>query len=218
MKIFLIRHGESIANIGENQSLGLADHKVPLTSRGLEQAKMSAMVLKEYINSNQVTLSHARVWYSPFDRAKQTMEKFNSELCFEESGIDMRENILLTEQQFGLFDSVPKERWRELYPNEYTLWNKVKSQRGKFWAPLPMGESPFNVAVRLKQFFGTIQRDFDRHGVDTLFIFTHGTTLRCFIMQYLHYPSEWYENEQNPGNCWIRFIEDKNDYGYIYKG
>ena len=74
------------------------------------------------------------------------------------------------------------------------------------------------MAIRVKDFFGTVKRDYEKHGIDTLFIFTHGTTLRTFVMQYLHKSVDWYEQEKNPGNCWIRMIKDKEDMGYIYKG
>ena len=79
-----------------------------------------------------------------------------------------------------------------------------------------MGESVFDVAIRVHQFFGTIYRDYERHGIDILFIFTHGTTLRTFVLQWLHYTPEWFQSEHNPKNCWIRFLDDKEDRGYIY--
>jgi len=61
---------------------------------------------------------------------------------------------------------------------------------------------------------GTIKRD----DADPLFIFTHGITLRCFLLRWFHYPPEWYESENNPKNCSILLIEDGNDIGYIYTG
>lgn len=216
MRIFLIRHGESVANTGENEKLGFADHRVVLTENGREQARKSAIALKEYLQDNNIDLSKARSWFSPYDRTKETMEIFNSVLNLDKH-MDIREDISLTEQQFGLFDSIPDSKWEEMFPNEYRTWNMFKSQKGKFWARLPMGESPFDVAVRVKNFFGTIKRDYERYEIDTLFIFTHGTTLRTFVMQYLHKTVEWYEEEHNPGNCWIRLIDDKEDMGYIYR-
>lgn len=215
MRIFLIRHGESIANTGLNEKLGFADHRVILTDKGKAQARNSAMALNQYILDHHVDLSKARAWFSPYDRTRETMEIFNGILHLD-SHMDVREDISLTEQQFGMFDSLSDELCEELYPNEYHVWNTFKSQNGRFWARLPMGESPFDVAIRVKNFFGTIKRDYEQHGIDTLFIFTHGTTLRVFVMQYLHKTVEWYENESNPGNCWIRLIEEKEDKGYIY--
>lgn len=85
-----------------------------------------------------------------------------------------------------------------------------------FFAKLPMGEAPYDVEIRIHQFFGTIKGDLKEHRTDTLFIFTHGTTLRCFLLRYFHYTLEWYENENNQKNCWIRFIDENTDKGYIY--
>lgn len=220
MRIYLIRHGESVANTGENEALKLADNRVVLTDKGREQARASAEFLREqlyYYGGLTSIADRARVWYSPYDRARETMNIFNSVLRFD-TCVDIREDINLTEQQFGIFDSVPKEKWEELFPAEYRAWSMFKEQRGKFWARPPMGESPFDVAVRMKNFIGTIQRDYEKHHIDTLFIFTHGTALRTFVMQYLHKSVDWYESERNPGNCWIRMIDGKNDLGYIYTG
>lgn len=217
MRIFLIRHGQSVQNTGENSVLGLADHKVILTEHGKIQARNAAEVLSKYIHQNNIKWRKAKVWYSPFDRTKETMEIFDEVLDFQSNNISISEDIHLTEQQFGLFDGIPEEKWEDLFPVEAGVYNKVLSQQGKFWAKNPMGESPFDVAIRVKEFFGTLIRDKEKHDVDTVFIFTHGVTLRTFTMQWLHYGVDWYQNEKNPGDCWIRLIEGKNDKGYIYK-
>jgi broad specificity phosphatase PhoE len=78
-----------------------------------------------------------------------------------------------------------------------------------------MGESPFDVAIRIHQFMGTIYRDLEKSGVDTLFVFTHGATLRAFLLRWFHYSPEWYQAEPNPKNCMIREIIDGKDLGYI---
>lgn len=57
--------------------------------------------------------------------------------------------------------------------------------------------------------------DYEKHGIDTLFIFTHGTTLRAFLLRWFHYSPEWFHKEKNPKNCWIREIKEHKDYGYI---
>ena len=144
-------------------------------------------------------------------RTRQTCDEFNKYLNIA----DIREDITLTEQQFGLFDSVPESDWGTLYPAEYAEYQRQLQNYGKFYARLPLGESPFDVAIRIHQFMGTIHRDMEKHGVDTLFIFTHGTTLRTFLLRWFHYSPEWYHEERNPKNCWIREIEDGQDLGYI---
>ena len=213
MHIFLIRHGESIANIGLNYEKRLPDHLVSLSDHGLEQAYEQGKWLAEYCKETGVDLTNARIWRSPYLRTRQTSEQFNKSLGIT----DIREDITLIEQQFGLFDSLPESEWAARYEIEYDEFLRQVQNQGKFYARLPLGESPFDVAIRIHQFFGTIYRDYEEHGTDTLFIFTHGTTLRTFLMRWFHYSPEWYQQEKNPKNCWIREIKDGKDLGYINK-
>jgi len=211
MHIFLIRHGESIANIGDNYVKRIPDHLISLTEQGKEQARENGIWLAKYCREKNIDLSKARIWRSPYLRTRQTCDEFNKYLNIA----DIREDITLIEQQFGLFDSVPEEEWGKLYPAEFNEYERQRANYGKFYARLPLGESPFDVAIRIHQFMGTVHRDYEKHGVDTLFVFTHGTTLRTFLLRWFHYSPEWYHEERNPKNCWIREIKDGEDLGYI---
>ncbi|MCI8361711.1 MAG: phosphoglycerate mutase family protein [Clostridia bacterium] len=211
MHIFLIRHGESISNVGDNYIKRIPDHLVELTDLGKKQAYEGGVWLRNYCDNQGIGLENARIWRSPYLRTRQTSEEFNKSLNIS----DIREDITLVEQQFGLFDSVPEEQWGNLYPKEYEEYVRQRKNGGKFYARLPLGESPYDVAVRVHQFMGTIHRDYKRHGIDTLFIFTHGTTLRAFLLRWFHYSPEWFHEEKNPKNCWIREIKDGKDCGYI---
>lgn len=211
MHIFLIRHGESLTNVGENYEKRMPDHIVPLTEKGVMQARRAGEWLAEYCRRTNVDLGRARIWRSPYLRTRQTSDIFNEYLHIN----SIREDITLIEQQFGMFDAVPRERWGELYPREYEEYLRQQANYGRFYARLPLGESPFDVAIRIHQFMGTIHRDRDREGIDTLFIFSHGTTLRAFLLRWFHYSPEWYHNEPKPDNCWIREIDHHTDLGYI---
>lgn len=211
MHIFLIRHGESMGNTGENYAARIPDHLVSLTETGKQQALEAGKWLAEYCKAKQVDLSRARIWRSPYLRTRQTSEEFNKSLGIS----DIREDITLIEQRFGLFDAVPESEWEATAPEAYREYQRQVQNQGKFYARLPMGESPFDVAIRVHQFTGTIYRDYEKHGVDTLFIFTHGTTLRTFLLRWFHYSPEWYQAERNPKNCWIREIDGSTDCGYI---
>ena len=211
MHIFLIRHGESVSNAGDNYVKRIPDHLVELTDNGKRQAYESGLWLADYCKKKEIDLSTARIWRSSFVRTRQTADEFNRSLGIT----DIREDITLTEQQFGLFDAIPQEKWGELYPREYEEYCRQLQNFGKFYARLPLGESPFDVAVRVHQFLGTIHRDYEKHGVDTLFVFTHGTTLRTILLRYFHYSPEWYHEERNPRNCYIREIDGHTDLGYI---
>ncbi len=211
MHIFLIRHGESVANTGENYEKRLPDHLVSLTDKGKNQAYTQGVWLKQYCDEHDIDLNKARLWRSPYLRTRQTSEEFNKSLGIK----DIKEDITLIEQQFGLFDSLPESEWAARYEIEYDEFLRQVQNQGKFYARLPLGESPFDVAIRIHQFMGTIIRDYERENKDTLFIFTHGTTLRTFLMRWFHYSPEWYQAEKNPKNCWIREIIDNEDFGYI---
>ena len=142
-----------------------------MTELGKAQARENGEWLMNYCRNKNIDISNARIWRSPYLRTRQTCDEFNKYLDIA----DIREDITLTEQQFGLFDSVPEEDWGKLYPTEFAEYERQRSNYGKFYARLPLGESPFDVAIRVHQFMGTIHRDFEKHGVDTLFM-----VRRCF--------------------------------------
>ena len=217
MDIYLIRHGESIMNTGENRTIKEIDSKIRITETGRKQAEKSAKFLDGYLQHEYIRFpKNARVWLSPYQRTRETFQEFDKIIGFKEK-CQVYEDILLAEQEFGLFDAIAEEDRQKLFPNEFEYYNRLRTKSGKFYARCPMGESPKDVAIRCRMFFDTIYRDYDKHGIDALFIFTHGTVLRAFTMAWQHYSPEWYETEHNPGNCWIRRICNHNDYGYIYK-
>jgi len=208
MKIFLIRHGETTANTGGNYEERVTDHLVSLTDKGIAQANEAGKWLVNYCAQNNISLKNARIWRSPYKRTRQTAEEFNKHLRID----SIRDDVALVELQFGLFDAIPDEEWPIKFPVEYAECKRHWDSEGKFYLRFPSGESPLDVALRVHQFMGTIKRD----KADPLFVFSHGITIRCFIMRWFHYPPEWYESEMNPKNCSIRLIEKKHDTGYIY--
>jgi 2,3-bisphosphoglycerate-dependent phosphoglycerate mutase len=90
MHIFLIRHGESIANVGENYVKRTPDHLVPLTENGKAMARENGKWLAEYCRKSGIDLTRARIWRSPFMRTRQTADEFNKALKIT----DVREDII----------------------------------------------------------------------------------------------------------------------------
>jgi 2,3-bisphosphoglycerate-dependent phosphoglycerate mutase len=101
------------------------------------------------------------------------------------------------------------------FPDEHAHYQKCQEHEGRFWARMPLGESRFDVAVRVHQAFGTFHRDATRHGIRRLVIVCHGVTLRAIVMQWLHLPYEWFDAEQSPANCAIRHVREGEDLGYL---
>lgn len=220
MRIFLVRHGQSIANADKSIHLHMADHAIPLSRLGEAQALRAGLALSEYLKrSLTMSATYPRLWTSPYKRARQTADLIQQNCRFIS---DRREHILLCEQQFGLFDGISHEGTKneilERYPDEYHHYKKCEEFEGAFWARMPLGESKFDLAVRVHQAFGTFQRDAQKHGINDIIIVAHGSTNRAFAMMWLHHPFEWFEKEPNPKNCSIRLIEDNVDRGYIYEG
>ena len=198
-------------NTKENYAVGLPDHKVYLTEKGKEEAHLAGEYLSKYIKENNIDLNNAVMWVSPYTRTRETAQIINEYLNINK----VKEDITLIEQRYGLFSDKEISILKELYPNEFSHYDNYYQNEGKFYAKLPQGESPFDVALRTKQFIETIHRDKE----DILFVVSHGTTIKTIIMNYLHYSPEWYSKEPTPKNCSIRLIESNNKYTtekYIY--
>ena len=216
MRIFLIRHGESIQNTHENFD-NLPDNLIPLTKKGESEAASCGEFLKEYCKKNNVDLTKSTLFLSPYQRTRQTAKIINSFLNIE----DVKEDIALIEHQYGLFDNIEDDERLVNFPKEFELYQRYNNNNGKFYIKFPQGESPFDVALRTRQFLETLYRDY-HEGVENFFIVSHGTAIRAFLLSFFHYSPEWFNVEPNMQNCSIRLIEKvdgKNyDRDYIYGG
>ena len=216
MKIFLIRHGESIQNTYENYD-NLPDHKIPLTKNGEDQAHDCGEFLKEYCKNNNINFEKSTLFVSPYTRTRKTAEIINSYLNIE----DVKEDVALIEHQYGLFDNIEDDERQVKFPQEFELYQRYYNNDGKFYIKFPQGESPLDVALRARQFLETLFRDVEE-GKENFFIVSHGTTIRAFLLSFFHYSPEWFNKEPNMKNCSVRLIEkvdSKNyDRDYIYGG
>jgi broad specificity phosphatase PhoE len=213
----LVRHGESLGNVDSTIHSTTADHAVPLSERGLDQARDAGRALAaHYEQVLGEERPHVRLWVSPYNRTRQTADG-----VMETAGkwiTDRVEHILLCEQQFGLFDGVSEDDLPRRFPNEFSYYDMQCRFGGKFWARMPQGESRFDVAKRIHQAFGTFHRDAIEHGIHELVVICHGVTLRAFVMMWCHLSPEWFEAERNPANCAIRVIDGGIDRGYLFPG
>lgn len=215
--IYVIRHGESIANIDESVYKTIADHAIPLSENGHLQARRAGSALSSLLCID--THSKIRLWTSPYLRARQTSLHIYEAIQSKYPQIELRENVNLCEQQFGLFSNLSTEEIAKHYPFVLEQYNLKVAQGGKFWARVPLGESRFDVALRVQQAFSLFYRDAELNGIEDLIIVCHGSTMRAFIMMWLHLPFEWFEKEENPNNCDIYHIHQDSvaHSKYIYR-
>lgn len=215
-RIFLIRHGQSLQNIGLTTGQDIFDGDVPLSPLGEKQAYEAGAFLKKYLEERKISMELSALWESPYLRTEQTANGIKKHIQFFRDYQDPR----LVERDMGLFDNIAREAWDEIAPAEtHNTDIRQNSLRGKFFCRLPQGESPLDVFVRISTFMESIYRD----RFDNLFIVTHGAVIKVILMKIFHYPLEWFYHEKRPANCSIRLIEREEDqtlkdYGYIYDG
>lgn len=212
--IYLVRHAVSEANLDKALYLRLPDQRVPLAPEGFAQARAAGAYLADQIND--FSSRRVRILCSPYLRARQTAAEIAAELVKEGITYDIREDIALREMSFGLFDGYADEELAEAFPAEYQWYQKhldverIDGADGEFWAAVPLGESRAQVADRVRACFGGILRGLhaSKQPITDYIVVSHGVTLRCFIMQWLHHPFEWYGRQPNPNNASVHRIAD----------
>lgn len=216
MRIFLIRHGESLGNVDESAYRRIPDYEVPLTQWGYEQAVEAGKAIRAYYDSHpEIKDKKPRLWYSPFRRTQQTkdglIEGFGGgETAFNKVWEDDR----LREQDFGLFSLYgDKDAQEKISPEMARLYNWFRDNQGKYYARPPLGESRADVTLRVGAFVDTMMRD-AAHGVEDVALALYGVSVRSVLKDFLHKTVEWFEKEPNPGNCDVILIEGDSQKGY----
>src|SRR5262245_60980169 len=138
MRILLVRHGESLGNVDPTVHATTADHAVPLSDVGVEQAADAGRAVAAfYAKEPGEDRPHVRLWVSPYKRTRQTADALMQTAAPWIT--DRVEHILLCEQQFGLFDGVPEPDLPARYPDEFKYYDMQCRFGGKFWARMPQG-------------------------------------------------------------------------------
>lgn len=215
MRIFLIRHGESTANVDGTLYAHYQDHNVPLTEWGYEQAQEAGTALKAYLAAHPAPGNQKpRFWHSPFKRTRQTtegiLEKFGRE------NVDsVREDSLLREQDYGIFGNIrDMEIIKRDFPREYKQFQDCWEKQGKYYAMPPQGENVASVTDRLRTFITNQVMLNMAAGQEDMVVVAHGVSNRAFEMAFMGHAPEWFEKTNNPGNCDIIMIEGDLEKGF----
>lgn len=156
--IYLVRHGESEANI-KNRFSGITD--VELTESGMEQAIKAGKKLKDERIDN--------IFSSPLVRAKNTAQLIADEIGFNKKDIVI--NNCLTEVNFGIFENLTWEEIIEQYAEESESWIQFK-HKYKF----PKGEGYDDIKLRISEFFDSVP--------DNSLIATHYGVIQAVLLYY----------------------------------
>jgi len=214
LRLYLIRHGESVANVDWREFARTNDQHIALTERGREQARLTGEFLKSYLPGTGASAKETRLWNSPYRRTRDTAAaiKQMAGLCIGDS----REDIALVEQQMGLFDGIGMDQWAETFPREHRSFGRHEEGNGNFFGRAPQGESAFDVSLRVRILFPEFHRHYREDGISTVVIVAHGGLLRVLAMQWLHKSPEWYLEQEYSPNAAVRLIEGQTDHGYIF--
>jgi len=185
-KLYLIRHGESEANVDPQVYLKKNDFEVALTDRGVTQALECADKLIKQLRANPV------IFYSPFKRAKDTAEIIAQNLELGDISCSLIEEPLIFERAWG-------EELSHIVDNTDFDRKKYFS----FYYRAPGGESFSDAYQRVVLFFQELHRIKDELP-DDIVIVSHGEIMRCMIMYLNKYSIlHFVEHRTNPKNCEI---------------
>lgn len=186
----LVRHGESDANIGLVTTHEVGDFAIPLSERGKEQARdIGKEIGKSFIEN-------ALAYSSPYRRARDTLAGI-----FEGAGVPM------PTRQRGLYED-PRLREVEHGYEPAAAQEELRRTHGWFYYRFRGGESPADCYDRTSSFLESLMRQVERKQSERVLIVTHGLTIRCFVMRFLHLSVEEFDILANPPNCAVVTIGD----------
>lgn len=145
MDYLLVRHGESLQNIGV--AMNVIDAKVGLSQKGMLQTEATVKYIMEYAKS--MNYNKINVVFSPYERTRIMADEL------KKAGLiaRFREEPLVSEIQCGDFEGYTFDQYKELYPSEYEKICDYKKNGARFWYKYRNGESPFDVNIRSNLFF-----------------------------------------------------------------
>lgn len=192
MRIFLIRHGESLKNAGLARE-GIPDQNIDLTEKGIMQAENCGKLIFRYCNENNIELKSSIIIKSPYRRTQITADIINRSLK-----ITQKVSFLAIEYQKGVENgdltiptsSLLKRIYNETCASEYHV-----------------NESPIEIVLRAKELISALKKlDYEN-----VFIVSHYGFIRALDIALLNKPLNSYFNGPKIKNCSVRLYMLKDD-------
>jgi len=185
--LYLIRHGESEANVNSQIYFAKNDHQIELSPLGIDQAKLCGKSLVNKLKGKK----ECSIFYSPFLRAKHTADVIDQEFVLAGIYGEMIEEPLIVERAWGHLNNII----------DTTEFDRTK-HFDFFYRPVG-GESFLECYQRVILFFRELRRMSDDLP-DTIIVVSHGEWMRLALMYLRRYTIEYFiEYRDNPKNCEI---------------
>ncbi|MBX3232820.1 MAG: histidine phosphatase family protein [Labilithrix sp.] len=189
----LVRHGESEANIGLVSAHEVGDPGIPLSERGREQARaVGRHIGRGFIEG-------ALVYSSPYQRTRDTLLEIHEAV-----------GIAPLSLRSGRYED-PRLREVEHGYEPVETQEELRKRHGWFYYRFRGGESPADCYDRTSAFLESLMRQIERKKSDRVLIVTHGLTIRCFVMRFMHLSVEEFDSLANPHNCDVITISENGD-------
>lgn len=206
MKVYLIRHAESVGNI-KGSLTSTTDYA--LTDKGKKQAQRLGMNLYEELNGKRVT-----AYCSPLLRAKQTLQEILT--CIGANEVNIVETPDLKEMDLGVLEGMPFDKQLICYP-DIDLGKRLSCLEA------PEGECYQDVKQRVQHFCDLY---IDGLHDENVLIVSHGITLRVLTNVLLQRSDEdvnrlnWFENTAQTALIYddekgMFRAEKLNDYSHL---
>ena len=191
LAIKLVRHGQSLANVDAFDPQKHGDFRTPLSPLGAIQAREAGDRLgREFLEG-------ALVYASPYHRTRETLEGL-----LEGAGADR-------DDPFGIYED-PRLREQDHGYGNVKQQESLRATHGWFYYRYEGGESPADCFDRTSSFLESLLRQVERKSAERVLIVTHGLTLRCFVMRFLHLTVEQFDEMANPNNCDVVTLAEKS--------
>lgn len=222
--IFIIRHGESTANIDRWEYLITPSREIPMSWRGHKQARRAGVFLEHLLSQPEYSNPKVKLFRSPFERTRQTADGLIAKM--KEGRItSVEEDSLLEEMNFGICEGLNDEEIADVlvaYPEAYEQYSKHYNDDQYMYAfKYPEGESKKEVAERAKSFVEKFKQSEALENNSVAVIVTHGFTGRAVASAFMNGEDDLVART-NSGNGWIRHLREENgrfvDKGFIFKG
>lgn len=212
--LVVVRHAESLRNSVKNKDSvfitehekkklnGYTDSSMPLTPKGIEQARKLGRGLASDFKTFDIA------FHSGYARAESTLSELRKEFprAMREQ-MKIEKNVLIRERDTGYTSGMTQEETARFFPFLQEYWER----NGSFFTAPPGGESLAQTCTRIATFYEMLCRT---HAGKNVLVVTHGGVIACFSALLEKKPYDqvvFWKRGEEPGNCNVtayKFLEN----------
>jgi len=192
IQIYLLRHGQTQANVHEVDHREVGDCNVFQTAIGHKQSEDAGRSIGPGF------LRSSLVYYAPYKRHHQALD-----CVLRGAGIARSELLFCREEDLV--------RERDIGYDDYWEQEDLQARHGLFYYRLANGgEAPSDCCMRVGLFLPSLIREIRRQQPKGVLIVTSGMFIACFVKRFFHLTVDQFHNLGHPHNGDIVKIAPKH--------